>query len=75
MPSAIDALTQLAAELARAQQGKELLKPKEAADLMSREVATIYRAVKAGKLPALRPGGRGHLLIRRQDLERFLEGK
>jgi excisionase family DNA binding protein len=75
MPNAIEAITKLAAELAHAQQGSEYLTPRESAAYMHREVRSIYRAIKAGQLPASRPGGRGQLLIRREDLNRFIEGK
>ena len=32
---------------------------------------TVRRAVRAGVIPDLRPGGRGHLKIRRRDLARL----
>jgi excisionase family DNA binding protein len=33
---------------------------------------TIYAAVADGRLPAYRAGGNGKLLVKREDLERFL---
>jgi excisionase family DNA binding protein len=49
----------------------DLISPKTAARLLSVHVATIYRLVSEGKLPALRRAGT-RLLVRRVDVEALL---
>lgn len=35
---------------------------------------TFYQAIADGKLPAFRIGGNGRLVVKREDLERFITG-
>jgi excisionase family DNA binding protein len=47
-----------------------LLKPEEAAELLTVKVSWIYEAVRVGRLPHLRVGK--HIRFTRPDLERWL---
>lgn len=55
--------------------GRELLSPNEAADLLRYSRRWIYEKVQTGELPSLRvgPGPRAGIRIRRIDALRMLE--
>ena len=50
-----------------------LLRPEDAAELLSVRVSWIYEACRTGRLPFLRVGK--HLRFTRSDLERWLAGQ
>ncbi len=57
----------------RAYQGKQLLRPDEAAESLRVSRATIYRLCDAGELEAIRVGG--SLRIHSRSVERILLGR
>jgi excisionase family DNA binding protein len=51
---------------------KQLLHPKEAAQLLDVHVSTIRRAIHAGSLEAVRLGPGGRYRVRREAIDEFL---
>jgi excisionase family DNA binding protein len=51
-----------------------LLRPKQAADWLGCSVSSLYRAVRLGRLAAVKPFGSGELRFRQADLAAFVAG-
>lgn len=52
---------------------KNVFTPEDIAETLGKNVRTIYRHIRAGKLPASKPGGT--YIITRADLAKYLGGK
>ena len=52
-----------------------LLTVEEVSEYLGQHRVTIYEAIRAGQIPAVRLGGGRTIRVREADLERFLEGR
>jgi excisionase family DNA binding protein len=54
---------------------REWLTTDEAADYLQIQVETMRRWARTGMIPSVKLGNRGGFRFKREDLERFLEGR